>query len=89
MISHDTQLCLTEPEGARQNGERGERDKEGEEEGKDARTTFLKNGQRPFIKTQHPTQRLCLSIRATVLPKAVDAQFADVGTIRSDTKCGD
>lgn len=94
MISHDTQLCLTEPEGASEM-EREERDKEGEDEGKkeslrktkegggqDGHKTFLERSHCPFIKKQHPTQSLCLSIMAkALLPQAVDTQFADVGTI--------
>lgn len=62
MISHDTQLCLTEPEGAGEM-ERVEGDKEGEDEGKkeslrktnegggqDRHTTFLERSHCPFIK---------------------------------------
>lgn len=72
MISHDTQLCLTEPEGASEM-EREEEDKEREDEGKnqplrernegrgrDRRTTFLERSHCPFIKNSIPlTASVC------------------------------
>ena len=63
MISHDTQMCLTEPEGESEM-EREEGDKVGEDDGRketlrktneggvqDRQTTFLERSHCPFIKT--------------------------------------
>lgn len=46
MISHDTHLCLTEPEGASE-VEREWRDEEREEEGKQESLRKTKGGRRP------------------------------------------
>ena len=46
MISHDTQLCLTEPEGAGEM-ERGEGDKEGGDEGERESLRKTKEGRGP------------------------------------------
>lgn len=87
--------------GSKQDGERGERQRGGgwgkegvtkkEKRGRAAGQTYNFSWEEPMsiYQKQHPTQNLCLSIRAQkVLPQAADTQFADVGTIRSDTKCG-
>ncbi len=101
MISHDTQLCLTEPQGAREM-EREEGNKEGGGRGRERVTKKDKGGHgaktdiKLFLREasvhsskQHPTQSLCLSIMERVLlPQAVDMHFADVGTIGSGTKVG-
>lgn len=72
MISHDTQLRLTEPEGA-SGMEREEGDKEREDEGKkeplrkrnedggqDRHATFLLRSHCPFIKNSIPLKaRVC------------------------------
>lgn len=70
MISHDTQLCLTEPEGTSET-EREQGDKEEEDEGKkeslrktnegggqDRHTTFLERSHCPFIKNSIHSQLL-------------------------------
>lgn len=99
MISHDTQLCLTEPEGAREM-EREEQDKEREDEGKKEslrKSTeggggktdiqlFLREATVHLSKTASHS-KLVLSIRARVLlPQAVDMQFADVHTKKPGPK---
>lgn len=104
MISHDTQLCLTEPEGAGEmEGE--EQDKEREDEGKEETKRerrrwgwggglgqayyFSREKPLSIYQNQHPTQSPRLSIRArVVLPQAVHTEFADVHTIRPGPKCG-
>lgn len=61
MISHDTQLCLTEPEGA-DKMEREEGDKEGEVGGDKMDKQLFPIEVTVLYQKPHPTHRLSLSM---------------------------
>lgn len=97
MISHDTQLCLAEPEEPKR-----WREKKKTKRGKMGGKGFTKKEKQELgprqtnnfscvhlSKKLHPPQSPCLSIRANVLLlQAVVMQFADVGTTGPGAKSG-